>query len=143
MDDYDMNSLELTDSPPDDLQMPMLPVCLEFFQGILFPDICHSGVRVPQTSQVSLPGPFQDHTYMNDPFPEGDAGIAGIQEEAFAMIPAEDDPQSLQEAQGAAYWLEWEAFHAGFFQSNETLPPQHQSHMGQLVRLCRVIYRHS
>lgn len=92
-----------------------------------------TGVCVPQAPQVSLPRPFQDYTYMNDPFPD----------EAFAVMP-EDDPHSLQEAQEAADWPEWErASHADFFQSNETLPPQHQSHTGQLVRLYRVIYRHS
>src|SRR5712691_8129480 len=103
-----------------------------------FPDICHPGVHVPQTLHVFLPEPFQDYTYINDLFPdEEEAGIAVIQEEAFAVIP-EDDPHSLQEAQEAPDWLEWErTIPPEFFQSNVT--PQHQPHTGQLVRLCRVV----
>lgn len=109
-----------------------------------FPDICHPGVRVPQTAQFFFPEHFQNYPYINDPFPdEEEASIAVIPEEAFPVIP-EDDPHGLHEVHQGADWPEWQqAIHPESFQSDVTLLPQPQSHMGQLVRLCRVIYRNS
>jgi len=52
---------------------------------------------------------------LNDPFPDKiEAGIASVEkEEAFTVIPKEDECCNLHEAKDSLEWLEWEqAIHA-------------------------------
>jgi len=60
-------------------------------------------------------GNCPDYKYLNDPFPDKiEAGIASVEkEEAFTVIPKEDECCNLHEAKDSLEWLEWEqAIHA-------------------------------
>ena len=53
-----------------------------------------------------------DYRYLNDPFPDEEARIVVVREEAFAVVP-DDECHSLQEAKASPEWPEWEsAIHA-------------------------------
>ena len=67
--------------------------------------------REPRKTRGNRP----DYKYLNNPFPdEIEAGIASVEkEEAFTVIPKEDECCNLRKAKDSLEWPEWErAIHA-------------------------------
>jgi len=70
---------------------------------------------IDEREPIKTRGNRPDYKYLNDPFPdEIEAGIASVEkEEAFAVIPEEDECRNLREAKDSPEWPEWErAIHA-------------------------------